>query len=145
MDNVFNFAFVKEKQNVNKRNDCLCAGHIRRRAIAIIRISGPQSIEICERIFVPADPKRRLKEQKGFTIVLGDIKSGDEIIDEVLISIFRAPHSFTGEDSAEISCHASPYIQQKIMELLISHGAVAARPGNSPSEPFKRQDRSFPG
>lgn len=105
-------------------------------AIAIIRISGPQSIEICERIFVPADPKRRLKEQKGFTIVLGDIKSGDEIIDEVLISIFRAPHSFTGEDSAEISCHASPYIQQKIMELLISHGAVAARPGEFTQRAF---------
>lgn len=105
-------------------------------AIAIIRISGPQSIEICERIFVPADPKRRLKEQKGFTIVLGDIKSGDEIIDEVLISIFRAPHSFTGEDSAEISCHASPYIQQKIMELLISQGAVAARPGEFTQRAF---------
>ncbi len=105
-------------------------------AIAIIRISGPQSIEICEKIFVPADRNLNLKEQKGYTIVFGDIRRGNEIIDEVLISIFRAPHSFTGEDSAEISCHASPYIQQKIMELLISHGAVAAKPGEFTQRAF---------
>ena len=56
---------------------------------------------------------------KGFTIIYGDIRSGDEIIDDVLVSIFRAPHSYTGENSIEISCHASPYIQRKILELLI--------------------------
>lgn len=105
-------------------------------AIAIIRISGPQSIEICEKIFIPADRNLNLKKQKGHTIVFGNIQTGNEIIDEVLISIFRAPRSFTGEDSAEISCHASPYIQQKIMELLISHGAVAAKPGEFTQRAF---------
>lgn len=105
-------------------------------AIAVIRISGPQSIGICERIFVPADRKLDLKKQKGFTIVLGDIQWENEIIDEVLLSVFRAPHSFTGEDSAEISCHASPYIQQKIMELLIRNGAVAAKPGEFTQRAF---------
>jgi tRNA modification GTPase len=98
-------------------------------AIAVIRISGPQSIPICSKIFFPAEKKIRLRDQKGYTIVYGDIRQGDEIIDDVLISIFRAPRSYTGEDSIEISCHASRYIQYRIMELLIKNGAVAARPG----------------
>ena len=55
----------------------------------------------------------------------GDIRSGDEIIDDVLVSIFRAPHSYTGENSVEISCHASPYIQKKILELLIHYWSNA--------------------
>jgi len=98
-------------------------------AIAIIRISGPQSINICEKIFFPLDKSIKLIDQKGFTILFGEIRSGEVIIDEVLVSIFRAPHSYTGEDGVEISCHASPYIQQTIMGLLIRNGAVAAQPG----------------
>jgi tRNA modification GTPase len=98
-------------------------------AIAVIRLSGPQSIPICGKIFFPSEGKIKLKEQKGYTIVYGDIRQGDEIIDDVLVSVFRAPLSYTGEDSIEISCHASSYIQHRIMELLIKNGAVAARPG----------------
>jgi tRNA modification GTPase len=105
-------------------------------AIAIIRISGPQSISICEKIFAPADKKIRLREQKGYTIVYGEIFQGDEIIDEVLISVFLAPHSYTGENSIEISCHASSYIQKKILELLINNGAVAAHPGEFTQRAF---------
>ncbi|MFZ2338597.1 MAG: tRNA uridine-5-carboxymethylaminomethyl(34) synthesis GTPase MnmE [Bacteroidales bacterium] len=105
-------------------------------AIAVIRMSGPQSIPICDRIFIPSDRKVRFSEQKGYTIVFGEIRSGEEIIDEVLISVFRAPHSYTGEDSVEISCHASPYIQQRIIELLISNGAVPARPGEFTQRAF---------
>ena len=89
-------------------------------AIAVIRISGSQSFNICEKIFFPLDKESKPSENKGFTIMYGDIRSGDEIIDDVLVSIFRAPHSYTGENSVEISCHASPYIQRKILELLIS-------------------------
>jgi len=96
-------------------------------AIAVIRMSGPQSIAICDRIFFPSDRKIKFSEQKGYTIVFGEIRSGEELIDEVLISLFRAPHSYTGDDSVEISCHASPYIQQRIIELLIHNGAVPAR------------------
>lgn len=98
-------------------------------AIAIIRMSGAESIMICGRIFVPADKRSGLSQQKGYSIIFGEIREGDEIIDEVLVSIFRAPHSYTGEDSVEISCHASTYIQQKILELLIKNGATAAQPG----------------
>ncbi len=105
-------------------------------AIAIIRISGPDSIRICDSVFFPSDVKMKLSGQKGYTIVHGDIRSGEEVIDDVLISVFRSPHSYTGEDSIEISCHASRYIQQKIMELLIRNGAVPAQPGEFTQRAF---------
>ena len=98
-------------------------------AIAVIRISGQQSLSICDKIFYPLDNVIKLVNQKGFTVVYGEIRSGVEIIDDVLLSIFRAPHSYTGENSVEISCHASPYIIRKILELLIINGAGTAKPG----------------
>ena len=105
-------------------------------AIAVIRMSGPHSIAICGSIFFPSDRNIRFNEQIGYTIVFGEIRSGEEIIDEVLVSVFRAPHSYTGEDSVEISCHASPYIQQRIIELLIGNGAIPARPGEFTQRAF---------
>jgi tRNA modification GTPase len=105
-------------------------------AIAVIRVSGPQSITICDKIFFPSDIKTRLVDQKGYSIVFGEIRLGDDLVDEVLVSIFRAPHSYTGEDSVEISCHASRYIQQNIIELLIRNGAVVATPGEFTQRAF---------
>ncbi|HUX59029.1 MAG TPA: tRNA uridine-5-carboxymethylaminomethyl(34) synthesis GTPase MnmE [Bacteroidales bacterium] len=105
-------------------------------AIAIIRVSGSQTFNICDKIFFSLDTSIRLIDQKGFTIVFGDIRSGDSIIDEVLLSVFRAPHSYTGEHSVEISCHASPYIIRKILELLILNGAVSANPGEFTQRAF---------
>ncbi|MCX6321423.1 MAG: tRNA uridine-5-carboxymethylaminomethyl(34) synthesis GTPase MnmE [Bacteroidia bacterium] len=105
-------------------------------AIAVIRISGSQSLGICEKIFFPLDKSIKIIDQKGFTIVFGDIHYGDEIIDEVLVSVFRAPHSYTGENSVEISCHASPYIIKKILELLIIKGAISAKPGEFTQRAF---------
>jgi tRNA modification GTPase len=105
-------------------------------AIAVIRISGLQSLNICEKIFYPLDKKIKLVESKGFTVILGEIKSGDRVIDEVLLTVFRAPHSYTGENSAEISCHASPYIIRKILELLINNGAVSAKLGEFTQRAF---------
>lgn len=98
-------------------------------AIAIIRLSGPQSIEICSRIFFPSDRNIVFKSQPGYSLTYGEIRSGDEIVDDVIVSLFRAPHSYTGEDSAEISCHASSYIIKKILTLLVQHGAIPAPPG----------------
>ncbi|MCU0407642.1 MAG: tRNA uridine-5-carboxymethylaminomethyl(34) synthesis GTPase MnmE [Bacteroidales bacterium] len=98
-------------------------------ALALVRISGPESLGICSRIFSPSDKEARIEDQQGNTIIHGIVKSGEEVVDEVLVSIFRAPHSYTGEDSAEISCHASPYIIKRILELLIHNGASAADPG----------------
>jgi tRNA modification GTPase len=105
-------------------------------AIAIIRVSGTECFAICERIFHPADKKLKLSEQKGYTLMYGEVRSGNEIIDDVLVSIFRGPHSYTGEDSVEISCHASAYIIRKILELLIKNGAVAANPGEFTQRAF---------
>ena len=105
-------------------------------AISIIRVSGSQSFSICENIFMPADKNIRVCEQKGYSILFGEIRSGEEIIDEVLISFFRSPHSYTGENSVEISCHASPYIIKKILELLIKNGAISALPGEFTQRAF---------
>ena len=93
-------------------------------ALGIIRISGPQTLEILSRIF-----SKDLTKAKPNTIHYGHIKDGAEIIDEVLVSIFRAPHSYTGENSAEISCHGSRYILNKVLELLMHYGCRMANPG----------------
>ncbi len=98
-------------------------------AIAVIRISGPETTSICEKIFRPSDKNAHLNDQKGYTVLFGEIFSGDMVIDEVLVTVFRAPHSYTGENSIEISCHGSPFIVRKILELLITNGATAAKPG----------------
>jgi tRNA modification GTPase len=105
-------------------------------AIAVIRISGRQSLNICEKIFYPLDKNIKLVEQKGFTVVFGEIHSGDEVIDEVLLTVFTAPHSYTGENSVEISCHASQYIIRKVLELLIKNGAIPATPGEFTQRAF---------
>jgi len=105
-------------------------------AISIIRISGEQSIDICNKIFFPTEKSVKILDQKGFTIVFGEIRSGEKIIDEVLVSIFRAPLSYTGENSVEISCHASPFIIKKILELLIHNGALTAYPGEFTQRAF---------
>ena len=105
-------------------------------AIAVIRISGSQSLKICQKIFFPFEKKNKLAESKGFIILYGEIRDNDELVDEVLVSIFRAPHSYTGEDSVEISCHASRYIQSRILELLIRNGASIAAPGEFTQRAF---------
>ncbi len=96
-------------------------------AIAVIRVSGPETFEIVKKIFRSKSKKDLFK--KGYTIHYGEIIDKNRVIDEVLISVFKAPHSYTGEDSVEISCHGSIYIQRKILELLIEHGARLAQPG----------------
>ncbi len=98
-------------------------------AIAVIRISGPASFEVTGRVFTPAEKNMDIKTVRSHTIHLGTIGSGSGILDEVLISFFRAPHSYTGEDVVEISCHGSVYIQQKVLELLVSYGLRMAKPG----------------
>ncbi|MEX0981831.1 MAG: tRNA uridine-5-carboxymethylaminomethyl(34) synthesis GTPase MnmE [Bacteroidales bacterium] len=105
-------------------------------AIAVIRVSGPDTFTVVEKIFLPATIGKILTEQQANTIHFGTIRQGEEMIDEVLVSLFRAPQSYTGEDVIEISCHGSSYIQQKIMELLISHGAIPAKPGEFTQRAF---------
>ena len=93
-------------------------------ALGIIRISGPQALEILSRVF-----SKNLTDAKPNTIHYGHIVSGAEIIDEVLVSVFRAPHSYTGEESAEITYHGSRFILNKVLALLIENGCRQANPG----------------
>ena len=108
-----------------KRKDTICAlatgsglG-----AIAIIRVSGSEAINICNKIF-----SKNIADKESHTIHFGTMKNGEKIIDEVLLSIFKNPYSFTGEDVVEISCHGSKFIQQKILQLLTENGARLANP-----------------
>ena len=111
-------------------NDTICAlGTAPGGALGIIRISGAQALEILSRIFT-----KNLTTAQPNTIHYGHIVENlaiqfPQVIDEVLVSVFRAPHSYTGEDSAEISCHGSRYILNKILELLIQNGCRMAEPG----------------
>jgi tRNA modification GTPase len=113
-------------------NDTICAlATAPGGALGIIRISGPQSLEILSRIFT-----KDLSTVQPNTIHYGHIKDGENILDEVLVSVFRAPHSYTGEDSIEISCHGSRYILNKVLELLIQNGCRMANPGEYTQRAF---------
>jgi tRNA modification GTPase len=105
-------------------------------AISVIRISGPMSFDICESVFSPADKNLNIKELDGFRIIHGEIRDGNELIDDVLVNIYKSPHSYTGEDSIEISCHGSGYIISRILQLLAGKGAVAALPGEFTQRAF---------
>lgn len=95
-------------------------------AIAIVRVSGDRALELCDRIF---RGRERLSEAAGYTLHFGRIVDGPRTVDEVLVSVFRAPHSYTGEDSVEISCHGSSYIVAEVLRLLCDAGARMAEPG----------------
>ena len=105
-------------------------------AIGVIRVSGPEAINITSNIFTPISGQS-LDERKPYTLTFGKILSSEgEIIDEVLVSVFRAPHSYTGEDSTEISCHGSSYILQQVMRRLIECGCRLAEPGEYTQRAF---------
>ncbi len=102
-------------------------------AIAVIRLSGAQAIEVVDKIFFS---KKKLENITSQSIVFGTIKKEDEIVDEVLISVFRNPKSYTGEDTVEISCHGSPYIIKTILELLVQNNVRMAQPGEFTQRAF---------
>jgi len=97
-------------------------------AIAIIRLSGPNAISIASNHFESISGKV-LGKQKSHTIHLGYIKDGENVLDQVLVSIFKNPNSYTGENIIEISCHGSPYIQQQIIQLFLRNGCRTADAG----------------
>lgn len=105
-------------------------------AIAVIRLSGEGCIGLVDKIF-KSPAGKKLSAQKPNTVHFGQIVYLNEVVDEVLVTLFRAPHSFTGEESVEISCHGSVYIQQKIVEALLAHGARLADAGEFTRRAFK--------
>ena len=105
--------------------------------IAVIRVSGTDAFALCDRIFHANREGRTLQSQKAYTLQYGTIQNGEgETIDQVVVAVFRAPHSFTGEDTVEISCHGSLYIQQQILQLLIQNGGQLAGPGEFTQRAF---------
>lgn len=105
-------------------------------AIGVIRVSGPDAINITSKIFKPTG-YLPLEERKSYTLNFGSILTEEgEMIDEVLVAIFRAPHSYTGENSTEISCHGSSYILQQVMRRLIECGCRTALPGEYTQRAF---------
>jgi tRNA modification GTPase len=105
-------------------------------AIAVIRLSGSEAVSITEKIFRSPNKTKKLQEQPANTLHFGQISFNNEVIDEVVVALFRAPHSFTGEDIVEISCHGSVFIQQKLLEILVENGARLARPGEFTQRAF---------
>jgi tRNA modification GTPase len=104
--------------------------------IAVIRVSGPEALPICDALFVPQNKHRRLATQPSYTVSYGFVGQGNDPLDHVLASVFRAPHSFTGDDTVEIACHGSLYIQQQILQLLIDRGCRIAQPGEFTQRAF---------
>jgi len=105
-------------------------------AIGLVRVSGSQAISITEQIFRAVNGKP-LSERKASSLTFGHIvDENNNVVDEVLVSLFRAPHSYTGEDATEISCHGSSYILQRVVQLLLAAGCEAAAPGEFTQRAF---------
>ena len=121
--------FYDSSNILNNETICALASPFGSGAIATVRLSGPLSLQIAAQIFEPSNKKFVIEKAKSHQIHYGFVKDKNELIDDVLLSIFKRPNSYTGEDSIEISCHGSTYIQQRILELIINCGARAATAG----------------
>lgn len=103
--------------------------------IAVIRISGERAFEVAEKIFVPAGDKK-VADMRGYTCAYGEAFDGEERLDDCILTVFRAPHSFTGEDTAEISCHGGIYVTRRILRAALANGAVMAQAGEFTKRAF---------
>lgn len=101
-------------------------------AIGVIRLSGPKTIDIVNQLF----PSKDLAKQSSHTIHIGFLKDGDKVLDEVVVSLFKNPKSYTGEDVIEISCHGSPFIQEQVINTIVKYGARLAKPGEFTQRAF---------
>ena len=119
---------------INKMNTiCAISTPYGSGGIAVVRVSGANAITIVDSLF---HAKKSLNEAKAYTIHYGYIKHKDELLDQVLVSVFRAPHSFTGEDVVEIACHGSMYIQQTLLQWLVDAGCQLAKAGEFTQRAF---------
>lgn len=104
--------------------------------IGIIRISGENAFSVLERVFRPKDKSKRMKEQPAYTVHYGMIYDEDEMLDEVLVLLMRAPHSYTAEDTVEIDCHGGVFLMRRILETVVKNGARHAEPGEFTKRAF---------
>ena len=104
--------------------------------IGIVRMSGPDSFDIIDKIFQPKKAGKKLSNEKGYSLHYGFIKDGEDFIDEVLVLAMRGPHSYTAEDTIEIDCHGGIFVVKKILETVIKYGARVAEPGEFTKRAF---------
>jgi tRNA modification GTPase len=114
---------------MKKDNICALATASGLGAIAIIRVSGPDAIVLCDPLFESKKKGKRLSDQSSHTVHLGTFVKDGHLIDEVLVTVFKGPHSYTGENVVEISCHGSTFIQQQIIQALLNQGCRTAEAG----------------
>ena len=124
----------------NNTNICALATGSGAGAIGIIRLRGNDTIDIVDSVFVPVviegNKAKSLKDPSSNKMRFGSIYKGDKMLDEVMVCTFKAPHSYTGENSVEVYCHGSNYILQEVLKLLISKGARLATPGEFSKRAF---------
>lgn len=104
--------------------------------IGIIRISGGESFSVMEKVFRPYNQRKKMSSQPAYTVHYGTIVDKDEVLDEVLVVLMRAPHSYTAEDTVEIDCHGGRLVMQRILELVLQNGARLAEPGEFTKRAF---------
>ena len=97
--------------------------------IAVVRLSGPESYAVAARVFRPANPNKKVADAKGYTALFGSFVEGDDAFDEGVALFFREPHSYTGEDVVELSCHGGSAVARRLLEACIAAGAAPAAPG----------------
>lgn len=108
-------------------------------AIGVIRVSGAKTFDVVNELFA----SKNLHEQKSHTIHVGLLKKGEQVLDEVVLSLYKSPKSYTGEDVIEISCHGSPFIQQQIIEAITERGVRLAKPGEFTQRAFFKRKARF--
>ena len=118
---------------LNKETIAAISTGLSNSGIGIVRISGDDAFQIIDRIY---KGKKKLSEADSHTIHYGFIKDGDEIVDEVLVSVMCAPRTFTGEDTVEINCHGGVYVVQRVLETVLKNGARPAEPGEFTKRAF---------
>jgi len=123
-------------RNIANTTICAISTPAGQGGIAVIRVSGPEAIAICDTVFRPANEGKTICKQTPYTMTHGQIVKDNFVLDEALVAVFHQPHSFTGEDVVEISCHGSTYIQQEILKLLVEKGCQLARPGEFTQRAF---------
>lgn len=104
--------------------------------IAVVRLSGPESYAVAARVFRPANPNKKVADAKGYTALFGSFVEGDDAFDEGVALFFREPHSYTGEDVVELSCHGGSAVARRLVEACIAAGAAPAAPGEYTSRAF---------
>ena len=110
--------------------------------LGVVRISGAEALTVAGRVFRPAGKGKSLEETPGYTALYGHVYDNEGDIDDCVALVFRAPHSYTGEDVAELSCHGGLYLLRRVLRAVIAAGAAPAAAGSSPQARRKRLQRT---